>query len=88
MDLDFRLEDVDEDLIAIADFMGMNLFIEFCEKFGGERLYFPCKNSILRPSRNRQIEKLYNGYNHKYLAREFGISVTQVKNILKNAKRN
>lgn len=84
---DFRLEDVGDDLVAVAHFMGIDLFVEFCEEFGGQCLYFPGKKSLLRPSRNREIRKLFDGYNYEDLARRFGISVTQVRNVVRGMFR-
>ena len=38
---------------------------------------------LLGNSRNREIKKKYNGVNAKYLASEYGMSVNNIKNIIK-----
>lgn len=80
---DIRLEDIPEDLIAIATFLGIDIFIEFCDKFGGNHFYLPSKKSVLRLSRNREIKRVYNGDNLKELADRFGISQMHIRKIMK-----
>ncbi|WP_161628730.1 hypothetical protein [[Clostridium] dakarense] len=40
---DFRIDDIPCDLKDICEFMGVEMFIDFCDKFGGIHLYFPSK---------------------------------------------
>ncbi len=82
MNKDFEIDDIPYDLISIAKFMGVDMFIEFCEKFGGNHIYFPSKKSILRNSRNREIKRMYNGSNIKELADKYDISQMHIKKIV------
>ena len=79
-----EIDDIREDLVELVDFMGMDMFIEFCEKFGGCHFYISNKKSIARNSRNREIKKKYNGTNAKELSREFGISENHLRYIIKS----
>ncbi|MEG1311482.1 MAG: Mor transcription activator family protein [Romboutsia sp.] len=81
---DVRIEDIPEDLIVLVEFLGMDIFIKFCEKFGGNHFYLPNKKSILRCSRNREIRKKYNGINGKELANKYGISEIYLRTIVKD----
>jgi len=78
-----RLDDISDDLVALVDFIGIDMFVSICDKFGGSQVYFPKKSSIFRNSRNRNIRAMYNGYNLKEIAKIFGITKMQVRNIIK-----
>lgn len=80
---DFKIDDIPYDLKDVCDFMGIEMFIDFCDKFGGSHLYFPSKRSVLRLSRNREIKKSYNGRNSRELSHKFGISEMHLKSIIK-----
>ena len=77
------LEDFSEEIVSFVDFIGVDMFIDICENFGGSQLYFPKKESVLGASRNRQIKKMYNIYSKNEIAKKFGITKRQVENILK-----
>jgi len=78
------LEDFSEEIISFVDFIGIDMFIDICEKFGGSQLYFPKKESVLRGSRNREIKRMYSKYSKEEIAKKFGITKRQVENILKS----
>ena len=79
-----KIEDIPEEFVGIAKFMGINKFIEFCNEYGGIAIYFPSKKTLFRNSRNREIINRYNGKNIKDLARAFEISEVQIRNIIRN----
>ena len=64
-----KIEDIPEEFVGLANFMGIDKFIEFCNEYGGIAIYFPSKKTLLRNGRNREIIKRYNGKNIKDLAR-------------------
>ena len=79
-----KIEDIPQELVGVANFMGIDKFIEFCNEYGGIAIYFPSKKTLFRNFRNREIINRYNGKNIKYLARAFEISEVQVRNIIRN----
>ena len=79
-----KLDDIPQELVGVASFMGIDKFIEFCNEYGGIAIYFPSKKTLFRNSRNREIINRYNGKNIKDLARAFEISEVQVRNIIRN----
>ncbi len=81
-----KIEDIPNEFIGLANFMGLDRFIEFCNVYGGIAIYFPSKKTLLRNGRNREIINRYNGENIRDLARAFEISEVQVRNIIKNSK--
>ena len=78
-------DDIPEEFVGLANFMGIDKFIEFCNEYGGIAIYFQSKNTLLRNGRNREIIKMYNGKNIKDLTRVFEISEVQVRNIIKSS---
>ena len=81
-----KVEDIPEEFVGLANFMGIDKFIDFCNEYGGIAIYFPSKKSLLRNGGNREIIKMYNGKNIRDLARAFEISDVQVRNIIKSSK--
>ena len=79
-----KLEDIPQELVGVANFMGMDKFIEFCNEYGGIAIYFPSKKTLFRNHRNREIINRYNGKNIKELAKDFEISEVQIRNIIRN----
>ena len=74
--------DVIENLSLMYEIVGEEKFLEIIKMYGGNNLYIPTYKSVIRSSRNREIANRYNGFNGKQLAREYGISVNQVRNIV------
>ena len=74
--------DVIENLSLMYEIVGEEKFLEIIRMYGGNNLYIPTYKSVIRNSRNRDIVNRYNGFNGKQLAREYGISVNQVRNII------
>ena len=83
-DSNIKLDDIPQELVGVANFMGIDKFIEFCNEYGGIAIYFPSKKTLFRNSRNREIINRYNGKNIKDLARAFEISEVQIRNIIRN----
>ena len=75
--------DLSENIAALYDAIGEENFIKVVKLYGGNNLYIPTYKSVIRYSRDREIIRRYNGVNATMLSREYGISVTQVRTILK-----
>ena len=58
-----KIEDIPEEFVGLANFMGIDKFIEFCNEYCGIAIDFPSKQPLLRNGRNRDIIKMYNGKN-------------------------
>ena len=75
--------DLSENIAALYEAIGEENFIKVVKLYGGNNLYIPTYKSVIRYSRDREIIRRYNGFNATMLSREYGISVTQVRNIIK-----
>lgn len=81
---DTTREDIAENYRPIVDIVGVRKFIELSIYAQGDELYFPKCESVLNPARNRRIRKEWNGYNSKELAKKYGLTDMQIRNILKD----
>lgn len=71
-----------ENLAIMYEIVVEEKFLEIIRMYGGSNLYIPTYKSVVRSSRNREIAKRYNGINASQLAREYGITVNQIRNIV------
>lgn len=78
-----RKEDVYEHLEMLYEIVGDEKYLEIVRMYGGSNLYIPTYKATIRNSRNREIRKKYNGVNASSLAMQYGMSVNNVRNIIK-----
>ena len=67
----------------IIEEIGIDNFIKLCKLRGGMSVYIPKYSCIVRLARNRDIVKKFNGVNFETLAREYRLSTSYVRRILK-----
>lgn len=77
-----KLEDVPKSYQDVANAIGIDAFIKLCRLFGGSSMYFPTARTILKPIRDEQIRKEFNGSNYRDLSLKYGICETQIRKIL------
>ncbi len=56
--------------------------LEISKRLGGEFIYFPLPERLLKKSRDRKIKKEFNGYNEKKLAKKYKMSVMGIRQII------
>ena len=78
-----RKEDVYEHLELLYEIVGEEKYLEIVRMYGGANLYIPTYKATIRNSRNREIKRKYNGINAGLLAMQYGMSVNNVRNIVK-----
>ena len=81
-----RKEDVYEHLEMLYEIVGEEKYLEIVRMYGGSNLYIPTYKATIRNGRNRESKKRYNGVNASYLAAEYGMSVNNLRNIIKENK--
>ena len=82
--MDVEIKDIPENMINMVDIVGIRKFLEITKIYGGSSVYIPLYKSIIRPARDREIIKKYNGFNEKQLAKMYKISVYNVKRIIQS----
>lgn len=65
----------------IAEAIGVENFYRLTKAIGGETVYIPKSESILRPVRDRHIKEEFNGYNHRDLAEKYNVTERWVREL-------
>ena len=82
--MDVEIKDIPESMINMVDIVGIRKFLEITKIYGGSSVYILLSKSVIRPARDRDIIKKYNGFNEKELAKMYNISVYNIKRIIEN----
>ena len=82
--MEVEIKDIPESMINMVDIVGIRKFMEITKIYGGTSVYIPLYKSIIRPARNRDIIKKYNGFNEKELAKMYNITVHNIKKIIQD----
>lgn len=80
--MNLKIEDVGDKVELLFEIVGEDKFLEIARMYGGNNVYVPTYKSVIRNARNREIIKRYNGVNASQLAKEYGMSVNQLKRII------
>jgi len=81
---DLTIQDFPDSMKTIAQFAGVDAALRIMDALGGTTVYIPHPQTVGRGARNENIRKEFTGYNRKALALKYGLSETQVFNILKS----
>lgn len=71
---------------ALAETIGLEGLVNLIAAHGGETLYIPKADAIIRIIRDKRIRASYNGINAQALAREYGLSERQIYTIVEGAR--
>lgn len=71
---DLTLDMIPEQYRELADIIGIVNFIKLAKILGGKTVYIPKADSFLRPARDINIKKEFNGFNQAELARKYNLS--------------
>lgn len=81
-DLNISLEDLIDSQREIADLIGLDNYIKLVRYYGGDSPYIQTQSKLIKSSRNSKIREAADGYNVKELARQHGLSVRHLYNIV------
>ena len=71
---ELTLDMVPEPHRELAEIIGIENFIKLAKILGGKTVYIPKADSFLRPARDINIKKEFNGYNQAELATKYNLS--------------
>ncbi|MED4377967.1 Mor transcription activator family protein [Schinkia azotoformans] len=80
---------VDIDLLPdeykeIVSIIGFDIFLKFCDHYGGTNVYIPKKERVTRLIRNMKIQKEFDGGNYRDLSIKYKLSESYVRKIVGN----
>lgn len=88
-----RLDDLPEGCQLLAAYIGLPLFLELTQVFGGESIYIPNlaqmqEESARRELRNQEICAAYHGSAQEIhqLSRKYKLSERQIRNIVRSSR--
>lgn len=81
--MEIREEDVPENLYQMLEIVGSDNFREIIRLYGGDKVYLPTYNAVLKSSKKREILRRYNGINASQLSIEYGVSVNYVRKLVR-----
>jgi len=76
------IEELPEIYREVAGVLGLEAAIALSERFGGQLLYFPKLDGLLRAKRDEAIRAEFTGKNYRELAKKYGISEQQVRRVV------
>lgn len=65
----------------IAKVIGVQGYLQLCKLIDGDKVYIPEFESVITPLRNQKIKEEFNGYNHKELAKKYGLTPNWIRQI-------
>ena len=79
--LEIRPEDLTDEQRAMAECIGLEAFGRLVEAYGGQAIYVPKADSIVRSLRDERIRRDFNGYNYKFLCNKYNLSERTIRAI-------
>lgn len=79
-----KIEDLQEEDVVLAELIGLDNFKKLVMAYGGGYIYIKKYDTIFRYVRDEEIQKKFNGFNYRELAREYGLTVNRVRNIVEH----
>ena len=65
----------------IAETIGAENFCRLADILGGETVYIPKTESLVRPVRDAHIKAEFNGFNHSELAKKYNVTERWVREL-------
>ena len=56
--MEININDIPLQHRDIAEFLGVEMYVNFCEVFGGDNVYIPTKKTLVNSIRNKEINEL------------------------------
>lgn len=75
-------EDIPEITRTLVDLIGYDETLRIIAYFGGQSLYVPKWERAFKALRDRRINREFDGFNHKQLARQYGVSESTIRLIV------
>lgn len=71
-----------EDQRELAEVIGLDAYKKLVHFYGGSLLYVQKVDSVLKDTRDKELNEKFDGGNYKELAREYGISEMTIRDIV------
>ena len=82
-----RPEDLTPEQLEMADCIGHESYGKLVDKYGGQSIYIPKADSVVRSARDEKICSEFNGFNYKYLCMKYNLSERTIRAITAEKNR-
>jgi Mor family transcriptional regulator len=76
------IDNLPESYQAVAEIIGVEGAIRLSQHLGGLAYYFPKLDNTLRRARDDLIRSEFTGFNHRALARAYGLTEMRIREIV------
>jgi Mor family transcriptional regulator len=76
------IEDLPDEYQTVAEIIGLPAAIELSKRMSSLRIYVPSFEKLTQNPRDARIRAEFNGFNHRELARKYGLSETWIRAIV------
>lgn len=80
---EISINDLPEIYQEVARIVGIENALRLSEHLSGQLIYFPKLDGIMRVKRDKAIRQEFNGSNVRGLARKYGLTERQARNIVR-----
>lgn len=70
----------------LADLIGMDAYRKMMDIYGGEKIYIPKTEAIIKKHKNELIKAVFDGTNHQEIRKEFGVTMRELDRILQGLR--
>lgn len=79
-------EDFKDDMALLVEVVGLAAAKKIVEIFGGDSIYVPKSESVIRMARDRQIYQEFNGRNVRDLMQQYNLTARHIRGIIGEQK--
>ncbi|SDU27114.1 Mor transcription activator family protein [Desulfobacula phenolica] len=83
---EIEIDDLEGDMIDIAETIGLSAAKKLLTVFGGESIYIPKPESVIRSLRDRKIYQEFKNDNYRQLAARYNLTTRQIRAIIKEQR--
>ena len=84
---DIQIEDLPPELRDMADIIGFDNVLAMSRNYGGNAVYIHEWETVIMGARDRKIKRDFNGNNYRELAKEYGLTVSRIRQIVDDGER-
>ncbi len=81
---DVKVEDLPDTYRPLVELVGLRHALRLSQAHGGTYHYIPKMDKVLNVIRDKKIRAEFTGFNHRDLARKYGLSETWIRQIVES----
>ena len=82
-----RIDDLPAESRALAQVIGLENLLALARQLGGQRIYIPILDSLLRQLKYRAVRREFNGHNYLQLSLKYGYTKRWIREIVNQGQK-